>query len=257
MVALLASLATCAVIVWTVRRLWPERTAFALVGVRREPGRRVPLGRERAQRPAGRAHDRRGVRAASSRTGRCRRSRCSRSAPSIKATAGLPLIAAARVVHRAAPARAALARRRSRTWASPSRSRSPFSLPFFQLQDPTLGMLDVGGTLRMARRRPRSARTPGRHPHLPHARLGRAPRGRDRAAARGSGGCPVAVWRRTTGTDVARRAGDEPARTGRDVGMGADAADAARAGADALVRDVGAAAGVGAPEGGTHGRSSP
>ena len=31
MIALLASLATCAVIVWTVRRLWPERTAFALV----------------------------------------------------------------------------------------------------------------------------------------------------------------------------------------------------------------------------------
>ncbi len=37
MLALLASLATCAVIVWTVRRLWPERTAFALVAFGANP----------------------------------------------------------------------------------------------------------------------------------------------------------------------------------------------------------------------------
>ncbi len=37
MIALLASLATCAVIVWTVRRLWPERTAFALVAFGANP----------------------------------------------------------------------------------------------------------------------------------------------------------------------------------------------------------------------------
>ena len=37
MIALAASLATCAVIVWTVRRLWPERTAFALVAFGANP----------------------------------------------------------------------------------------------------------------------------------------------------------------------------------------------------------------------------
>ncbi len=37
MIALVASLATCAVIVWTVRRLWPERTAFALVAFGANP----------------------------------------------------------------------------------------------------------------------------------------------------------------------------------------------------------------------------
>ena len=37
MIALIASLATCAVIVWTVRRLWPERTAFALVAFGANP----------------------------------------------------------------------------------------------------------------------------------------------------------------------------------------------------------------------------
>lgn len=37
MVAMFASLATCAVIVWTVRRLWPERTAFALVAFGANP----------------------------------------------------------------------------------------------------------------------------------------------------------------------------------------------------------------------------
>ena len=55
--------ATCAVIVWTVRRLWPERDGVRARGVRREPGRAVPLGRERPQRPARRARDRDGVRA--------------------------------------------------------------------------------------------------------------------------------------------------------------------------------------------------
>lgn len=37
MLALVASLATCAVIVWTVRRLWPDRTAFALVAFGANP----------------------------------------------------------------------------------------------------------------------------------------------------------------------------------------------------------------------------
>jgi alpha-1,6-mannosyltransferase len=37
MIALIASLATCAIIVWTVRRLWPERTAFALVAFGANP----------------------------------------------------------------------------------------------------------------------------------------------------------------------------------------------------------------------------
>jgi alpha-1,6-mannosyltransferase len=37
MVALFASLVTCAIIVWTVRRLWPERTAFALAAFGANP----------------------------------------------------------------------------------------------------------------------------------------------------------------------------------------------------------------------------
>jgi alpha-1,6-mannosyltransferase len=37
MIAVVASLLTCAVIVWTVRRLWPERTAFALVAFGANP----------------------------------------------------------------------------------------------------------------------------------------------------------------------------------------------------------------------------
>jgi len=37
MIALAASLLTCAVIVWTVQRLWPERTAFALVAFGANP----------------------------------------------------------------------------------------------------------------------------------------------------------------------------------------------------------------------------
>jgi alpha-1,6-mannosyltransferase len=36
-IAIAASLLTCAVIVWTVRRLWPERTAFALVAFGASP----------------------------------------------------------------------------------------------------------------------------------------------------------------------------------------------------------------------------
>jgi hypothetical protein len=37
MLALLSSLATCVVIVWTVRRLWPQRTAFALAAFGANP----------------------------------------------------------------------------------------------------------------------------------------------------------------------------------------------------------------------------
>ena len=57
--AIVASLATCTAIVWVVRARRPERTAFALAGVRREPGGALPLGGERAQRSARGALDRR------------------------------------------------------------------------------------------------------------------------------------------------------------------------------------------------------
>jgi len=141
MLALVASLATCALIVWTVRRLWPERTAFALVAFGANP---VVVYYSVAS-----GHNDVLVALTIAAAFACVVSHREMPAVAlltlgalIKATAGLPLILL--LVW-------CIARRPPEQRWRPAMTHVGlavaislvFSLPFFQLQDPTLGMLDL------------------------------------------------------------------------------------------------------------------
>ena len=143
MIALLASLATCAVIVWTVRRLWPERTAFALVAFGANP---VVIFHSVAS-----GHN--DMLVALTMAGAFALVVSHKEMPAIglltigaliKATAGLPLLLL--LVW-------CIARRQPKDrWRTAITHvglavaiTAAFSAPYFQLQDPTLGMLELAG----------------------------------------------------------------------------------------------------------------
>ena len=173
MIALVASLATCAVIVWTVRRLWPERTAFALVAFGANP---VVIFHSVAS-----GHN--DMLVALTMAGAFALVVSHKEMPAIalltigalvKATAGLPLLLL--LVW-------CIARRRPEDrWRAAITHvglavviTAAFSAPFFQLQDPTLGMLELAGHegwLAPAA----VGRALRRHTDVRHARLGRAGR---------------------------------------------------------------------------------
>ncbi len=143
MIAIFASLATCAVIVWTVRRLWPERTAFALVAFGANP---VVVFHSVAS-----GHN--DMLVALTMAGAFALVVSHKEMPAIglltigalvKATAGLPLLLL--LVW-------CIARRKPEDrWrvgithiGFAVAITAAFSVPFFQLQDPTLGMLALAG----------------------------------------------------------------------------------------------------------------
>jgi alpha-1,6-mannosyltransferase len=141
--AIVASLLTCAVIVWTVRRLWPERTAFALVAFGANP---VVIFHSVAS-----GHN--DLLVALAIAGAFALVVSHREMPAIamltvgaliKATAGLPLVLL--LVW-------CIARRRPEDRWRVALTHGglaagiviAFSAPYFQLQDPTLGMLTLAG----------------------------------------------------------------------------------------------------------------
>jgi Glycosyltransferase family 87 len=143
MIALVASLLTCAVIVWTVRRLWPERTAFALVAFGANP---VVIFHSVAS-----GHNDLLVALAVASAFALVVSH--REMPAIavltigaliKATAGLPLVLL--LVWCVARRRPEERRRVAITHVALAAAITvAFSVPYFQLQDPTLGMLTLAG----------------------------------------------------------------------------------------------------------------
>ena len=143
MVALVASLATCVVIVWTVRRLWPQRTAFALAAFGANP---VVVFHSVAS-----GHN--DLLLALSIAGAFALVVSRREMPAvalltlgalIKATAGLPLVLL--LVW-------CIARRpREERWrvalthvGLAAAITAVFAAPFFQWRDPTLGILELAG----------------------------------------------------------------------------------------------------------------
>ena len=143
MIAMIASLATCAIIVWTVRRLWPERTAFALVAFGANP---VVIFHSVAS-----GHN--DMLVALAMAGAFALVVSHKEMPAIglltigalvKATAGLPLLLL--LVW-------CIARRRPEDRWRVAITHvglvavilAAFSVPYFQLQDPTLGMLELAG----------------------------------------------------------------------------------------------------------------
>jgi alpha-1,6-mannosyltransferase len=199
MLALLASLTTCALIVWTVRRLWPERTAFALVAFGANP---VVVYYSVAS-----GHNDVLVALTIAAAFACVVSHREMPAVAlltvgalIKATAGLPLILL--LVW-------CIARRPPEQRWRPAITHVglavaislAFSLPFFQLQDPTLGMLDLAGHSGWL-----SPAAVGSHvvDILTFHTLGWVVRVViGIVLLRWIWRLSVAVWRRTTGTDVA------------------------------------------------------
>jgi len=143
MLAMIASLATCAVIVWTVRRLWPERTAFALVAFGANP---VVIFHSVAS-----GHN--DLLVALAIAGAFALVVSHREMPAIavltlgalvKVTAGLPLLLLiVWCIARRDP------QQRWRTGLSHVGLAAVitlvFAVPFFQLSDPTLGMLELAG----------------------------------------------------------------------------------------------------------------
>ena len=142
-IAAAASLLTCAVIVWTVRRLWPERTAFALVAFGANP---VVIFHSVAS-----GHNDLLVALAIATAFALVVSH--REMPAIavltvgaliKATAGLPLILL--LVWCVARRRPEERRRVAITHGGLAVViAAAFAVPFAQLQDPTLGMLTLAG----------------------------------------------------------------------------------------------------------------
>ena len=199
MLALAASLTTCALIVWTVRRLWPERTAFALIAFGANP---VVVYYSVAS-----GHNDVLVALTIAAAFACVVSHREMPAVAlltvgalIKATAGLPLILLlvwciarrppeqrwrAAITHVGLSLAIALA----------------FSLPFFQLQDPTLGMLALAAHSGWL-----SPAAVGSHvvDILTFHTLGWVVRVViGIVLLRWIWRLAVAVWRRTTGTDIA------------------------------------------------------
>jgi alpha-1,6-mannosyltransferase len=143
MLALVSSLATCVVIVWTVRRLWPERTAFALAAFGANP---VVVFHSVAS-----GHNDLLVALTIAGAFACVVSR--REMPAValltlgalvKATAGLPLVLLlVWCIARRPP------EQRWRTAFThiglAAAIALAFAVPFFQLRDPTLGMLELAG----------------------------------------------------------------------------------------------------------------
>jgi alpha-1,6-mannosyltransferase len=199
MVALGASLLTCALIVWTVHRLWPERTAFALAAFGANP---VVVFHSVAS-----GHNDLLVALMIAAAFACVVSH--REMPAValltfgalvKATAGLPLILL--LVW-------CIARRPPEQRWRPAITHVglavaialAFSLPFFQLQDPTLGMLDLAAHSGWL-----SPAAVGSHvvDILTFHTLGWVVRlVIGVVLLRWIWRLSVAVWRRTTGTDVA------------------------------------------------------
>jgi alpha-1,6-mannosyltransferase len=141
--ALAASLATCAVIAWTVRRLWPERTAFALVAFGANP---VVIFHAVAS-----GHN--DLLVALAIAGAFALVVSHREMPAIalltlgalvKATAGLPLLLL--LVWCIARRPAGERWRAGITHVGLATAITlVFAVPFFQLRDPTLGMLELAG----------------------------------------------------------------------------------------------------------------
>jgi len=199
MIAMIASLATCALIVWTVRRLWPERTAFALVAFGANP---VVIFHSVAS-----GHN--DMLVALTMAGAFALVVSHKEMPAIglltigalvKATAGLPLLLL--LVW-------CIARRKPEDrWrvgithiGVAAVITAAFSMPFFQLQDPTLGMLELAGHEGWFAPAAVGARLVNM---LTFDTLGWTVR----VAAGVILGVAIwrlarAVWRRTTGTDVA------------------------------------------------------
>jgi alpha-1,6-mannosyltransferase len=199
MLALVASLTTCALIVWTVRRLWPERTAFALVAFGANP---VVVYYSVAS-----GHNDVLVALTIAAAFACVVSHREMPAVAlltvgalIKATAGLPLILL--LVW-------CIARRPPEQRWRPAITHVglalaislAFSLPFFQLHDPTLGMLALAAHSGWL-----SPAAVGSHvvDILTFHTLGWVVRVViGIVLVRWIWRLAVAVWRRTTGTDVA------------------------------------------------------
>jgi alpha-1,6-mannosyltransferase len=199
MMAILASLATCVLIVWTVRRLWPERTAFALAAFGANP---VVVFHSVAS-----GHN--DVLVALTIAGAFALVVSRREMPAValltlgalvKATAGLPLVLLlVWCVARRPPGqrwRVAL------THVGLSVAITvAFAAPFFQLRDPTLGMLELAGHSGWL-----SPSAVGSHvvDILTFHTLGWVVRViAGVVLIRWIWRLSVAVWRRTTGTDVA------------------------------------------------------
>jgi hypothetical protein len=142
-ISICASLATCAVIVWIVHRLWPERTAFALAAFGANP---VVLFHA-----AGSGHN--DLLVALSIVGAFALVVSKREMPAvavltlgalIKVTAALPLL----LLLVWCVARRPPEERRRAAVSHVGLSLGIgllFALPYFQLQDPTLGMLGLAG----------------------------------------------------------------------------------------------------------------
>jgi alpha-1,6-mannosyltransferase len=198
-IALLASLATCAVIVWTVRRLWPQRTAFALAAFGANP---VVVFHSVAS-----GHN--DLLVALTIAGAFAFVVSRRELPAvalltlgmlIKATAGLPLVLL--LVW-------CIARRpREQRWRIALTHVGlavaitvVFAVPFFQWQDPTLGMLELAGHSGWL-----APAAVGSHllDMLTFHTLGWVVRVlAGLVLVRWISRLSIAVWRRTTGTDVA------------------------------------------------------
>jgi hypothetical protein len=143
MIALGASLLTCAIIVWTVHRLWPERRAFALVAFGANP---VVIFHSVAS-----GHN--DLLVALAVAGAFALVVSHREMPAIavltagalvKATAGLPLILL--IVWCIARRRPEDRLRVALTHVGLAAAITvAFSMPYLQLQDPTLGMLTLAG----------------------------------------------------------------------------------------------------------------
>ena len=199
MVAIVASLATCVVIVWTVRRLWPQRTAFALAAFGANP---VVIYHSVAS-----GHN--DVLVALTIAGAFAFVVSRREMPAValltlgmlvKATAGLPLVLL--LVW-------CIARRpREERWRVALTHVGlavaitvAFAAPFFQWQDPTLGMLELAGHSGWL-----SPSSVGSHlvDMLTFHTLGWVVRViAGIVLVRWIWRLSVAVWRRTTGTDIA------------------------------------------------------
>jgi len=199
LVAIVASLATCVLIVWTVRRLWPERTAFALAAFGANP---VVVFYSVAS-----GHN--DVLVAFTIAGAFALVVSRREMPAValltlgalvKATAGLPLILLLVwcVARRPPGQRWRVAVTHVGLAAAITIA---FALPFFQLRDPTLGMLELAGHSGWL-----SPAAVGSHvvDILTFHTLGWVVRVvAGVVLVRWIWRLSVAVWRRTTGTDIA------------------------------------------------------
>ena len=199
MLAIVASLATCVLIVWTVRRLWPERTAFALAAFGANP---VVIFHSVAS-----GHN--DLLVALTIAGAFALVVSRREMPAValltlgmlvKATAGLPLILLLVwcIARRPSNQRWRVALTHVGLAAAIAIA---FAVPFFQLRDPTLGMLELAGHSGWL-----SPSAVGSHAVdiLTFHTLGWVVRViAGVVLIRWIWRLSVAVWRRTTGTDVA------------------------------------------------------